>query len=74
MIVDPMKDMPRFLRSFEIIFDISDSVGKDPRVSPWLMIGKFRDSPPEKGELEGVTLFGIPFCETPPSLPFSGEE
>ncbi len=32
------------------------------------------DSPPEKGELEGVTQKGVLNSETPPDLPFSGEE
>ncbi len=37
------------------------------------MMKWFESSPPEKGELEGVTQKGISPNVTPPSLPFSGE-
>ncbi len=39
MIVDPTNDIPRFLRSLEIVCEISDSVTKSLIVWGWLMIG-----------------------------------
>jgi hypothetical protein len=39
-----------------------------------LLEGVSESPPPEKGESEGVTQKGIPNSETPPNLPFSGEE
>ena len=40
MMVEPTKDIPLFLRSFEIVLDISVSGGISASDFGWLMIGK----------------------------------
>ena len=75
--------MDRDFSSYDDTRNIPSIVGST-RLSPYIRFGVFSireiyrkfafGSPPEKGELEGVTQRGIIKNLTPPSLPFSGEE
>ena len=58
------------LVKFDLFLEEAISLGYDA-----IATGHYvRISPPDKGELEGVTQKGIPQNETPPNLPLSGEE
>ena len=59
--------------SLDNTYSVEDVMEWNERMVRIIKKEKFESSPPEKGELEGLTQRGIHNNVTPPSLPFSGE-